>query len=113
MECDGLGGPDPYTLAIGDGVIAEGEDELEWETVGDDGKGAAAVPSGPLGSSFMADATGIPRPADWRERMKTRQKFWSQSHGFKVHIRTGYTSAVPLIGLQEFGLLEAPSLQYF
>ena len=73
--------------ATGTGGAPEEADGLEWETVGDDGKGAAAVPSGPLGSSFMADATGVPRPTDWRERMKQRQRFWSQSHGFKARPR--------------------------
>ena len=62
----------------------EPDDELEWETVGDGGVAVAAVLTGPLDSSFMADATGVPRPKDWRERMQMRQKFWSQSHGFKV-----------------------------
>ena len=49
-----------------------------------DGK-SAAVPNGSLESSFMADASGAPRPKDWQKRMKQRQKFWSLSHGFKVH----------------------------
>ena len=60
-------------------------DGLEWEAVG--GGGGVEVPSGPLESSFMADATGAPRPHDWRERMKLRQRFWSQSHGFKVRLQ--------------------------
>lgn len=64
-------------------VKEEEEDGMEWEDVG----GSCELGSQELQGQNLApdelDNEGKPLPA-WRVRMRRRQRFWSQSHGFKV-----------------------------